>query len=1057
LRTDPAHKAAASQRWPDAKTRAAETQAAEKASVHADTPAITHFDSLGRPFLTVAHNRFKRTDTPAAGPPTEQFYETRVGLDIEGNQREVIDAKGRVVMRYDYDMLGNHIHQASMEAGERWTLNDVSGQPVRGWDSRGHNFRTEYDELRRPVRRFVRGADADDSDPRTLHHDVLFERTEYGEGQANDTKQNLRARVFRQYDGAGVVTNKPYDFKGNLLGSGRRLSKDYKGIIDWAAAVQLGKTYSSSTAYDALNRPVKLTAPEKSVIRPTYNEASLLECIDVNLHGTTSGTSFITDIDYDAKGQRTLIDYGNGVRTTYAYDPLTFRLVHLLTRRKAASYPKDCPQPSPAAWPGCHVQNLHYTYDPAGNITHIRDDAQQKIYFRNRRVEPSNKYTYDALYRLIEATGREHLGQNSASAPRRPSPASYNDGGRAGRPHPGDGKAMGMYVQRFVYDEVGNFLKMTHRGSDPGSPGWNRTYSYKEPSQIQSGKRSNRLTSTTVNGKVESYSKGGNGYDPHGNMLSMPQLAVMRWDFQDQLLVTQRQRVNQQDVEGNDRQAERTYYVYDAAGQRVRKVTELATGQLKDERIYLGGFEIYRRHGMKKLTRETLHIMDGERRIALVETRTAGSEPGVPKQLIRYQLGNHLDSTNLELDHEAGVITYEEYYPYGSTSYQAVRSQTQTPKRYRYTGKERDEESGLYYHGARYYAPWLGRWTSCDPAGLVDGPALYAYAVNNPPRLVDRQGTQAGEGFDWYKWHEQASPEERIKAKALGERQRETLSSNDMNQQAKVLAATQDLVQVPGVTLSSYYSSYHRSIDESPLPWVFETGWMIGEFFTGEKVSARPIDRKTHLMMISLRVAGHWGELSMPGDLAGLAGSHWRRMQLEGLNFRLAMEAHEVAVASHMNVMQGVPASEVPGLQSAIESMASRNWRLSPVQFKYSGNRGLDLHFEGVAENLGERAIVEAKPPGTLGQLDVPSTTELIGGLRQSGEGYIGMSLATYIERGGQNVLEAGYLMQQLRLGNVKSYTSLGGQLYEMKFFGNVDFRRQRSAAKLLDPVKPGY
>src|SRR6266702_967554 len=75
-----------------------------------------------------------------------------------------------------------------------------------------------------------------------------------------------------------------------------------------------------------------------------------------------------------------------------------------------------CAPPPPAGWPGCQVQNLHYTYDPVGNITHIRDDAQQTIYFRNKRVEPSADYTYDAVYRLIEATGREHLGQNGGGA-----------------------------------------------------------------------------------------------------------------------------------------------------------------------------------------------------------------------------------------------------------------------------------------------------------------------------------------------------------------------------------------------------------------------------------------------------------------------------------------------------------------------------------------------------------------------------------------------------------------------------------------------------------------
>jgi RHS repeat-associated protein len=74
------------------------------------------------------------------------------------------------------------------------------------------------------------------------------------------------------------------------------------------------------------------------------------------------------------------------------------------------------------------------------------------------------------------------------------------------------------------------------------------------------------------------------------------------------------------------------------------------------------------------------------------------------------------------------VVSYEEYHPYGTTSYQAGQTAAEVSlKRYRYTGKERDEETGLYYHGARYSAAWLGRWTAADPAGMVDGPNLYAY------------------------------------------------------------------------------------------------------------------------------------------------------------------------------------------------------------------------------------------------------------------------------------------------------------------------------------------
>jgi len=136
--------------------------------------------------------------------------------------------------------------------------------------------------------------------------------------------------------------------------------------------------------------------------------------------------------------------------------------------------------------------------------------------------------------------------------------------------------------------------------------------------------------------------------------------------------------------------------------------------------------------------------MDAKRRIALVETRTldtAGNDPAAP-QVIRYQLGNHLGSTCLEMDDQAQIISYEEYTPHGSASYQAMRGVTETQKRYRYTGKERDEETGLYYYGARYYAPWLGRWTATDPAGLVDGPGLYTYCKGSSVTMLDPNGRQ---------------------------------------------------------------------------------------------------------------------------------------------------------------------------------------------------------------------------------------------------------------------------------------------------------------------------
>jgi len=698
-----------------------ERKAADAAALHAGTPAVVHLDTLGRTFLTVADNA------------TAGKFETRVELDIEGNQRSVTDARHRQIMVQDFDMLGTVIHSSSVDAGERWLLNNAAGHPMCRWDNRSHTIRTSYDELQRPSHLFVSAG----TDP-----EVLVECSVYGEAHPNADALNLRGKLFQHYDGAGAVTNESYDFKGNLLQGTRQLAVEYKQQVDWAPLATLTdaqaittppsslletETFTTRTEYDALNRPTRLTTPDNSKIAPTYNEANLLERVDVNLRGASQSTSFVAGVSYNAKGHRNQIDYGNGATTTYEYDEKTFRLARLRTVRAS-----DAAQ----------LQDLSYTYDPVGNITSIRDHAQQTVYFNNQVVTASAEYEYDAIYRLINATGREHLGQTGAAlnAPQQP---NDDDGFRTNLLHPGDGQAMGNYAESYQYDEVGNILKMIHAAL---SGGWTRNYQYDASS--------NRLllTSNPSGSLTDAYD-----HDAHGNMIKMPHLPLMEWDFKDQLHATSRQVVT-------NGTPETTWYVYDSSGQRVRKVTDnsAVTGQnptRKAERIYLGVFEIYREYEPKggvTLERETLHVMDDKQRIALVETKTvdvSGFAGALPETLTRYQFSNHLGSASLELDDKAKLISYEEYFPYGSTSYQAVRSQTETAKRYRYIGKERDEETGLAYHGARYYAPWLGRWSSADPAGLVDGPCLYEYGRNNPIMFSDSSGLQSGSGTDPVKFN----------------------------------------------------------------------------------------------------------------------------------------------------------------------------------------------------------------------------------------------------------------------------------------------------------------
>jgi RHS repeat-associated protein len=674
-----------------------ERRAAWLAAGHAQTPAVAHLDPLGRVFLTVA-------DAGAAGP-----VETRTELDIEGNPRSVTDARGVVVLRQEVGPGGRVLHTASPDAGQRWTLPDVTGAPARSWDGRGHACRYTYDQLRRPAGRWVR--------PPGATSERLVVLAVYGESHPAAADRNLRGRPYLTFDPAGMVVAVRHDFKGNLLAGRRHLARGHDTTPDWsplaglslpevestaAPLLEPGPPFATATDFDALRRPVLSVLPDSTVVLPRYNEAGLLESVSARLRDDPQETPFVVGLSYDAKGQREGIDYGNGARTVYTYHPLTYRLAHLETLRGPPSHPE-------------RLQDLSYVYDPVGNIVEIRDAAQQTAFFAGQVVTPTTRYTYDPLYRLVSATGREHASLGPQPDHREPDLPPL--------PHPNDAQALRSYTQTYTYDPVGNLLALAHQG---GGTGWTRHYDYATDS--------NRLLAHSLPTDPAGVLSAAFSYDPHGNLTSMPHLATIDWDDADRMRMV--------DLGGGGT----AYYHYDAAGQRVRKVIE-RLGGLIEERIYLGGYEVHRRrqNGTVSFERQTVHLMDDARRIALVETTTVdGGAPASPPQVrIRYQLDNHLGACSLELDHEAAVISYEEYHPYGTTSLWLAGPGTEvSDRRYRYTGQEKDEETGLYYHGARYYAPWLARWTAADPIGIADGTNGYAYVRNNPVVMTDPSGAQ---------------------------------------------------------------------------------------------------------------------------------------------------------------------------------------------------------------------------------------------------------------------------------------------------------------------------
>ncbi|WP_430908145.1 RHS repeat-associated core domain-containing protein [Maribacter sp. 2-571] len=497
---------------------------------------------------------------------------------------------------------------------------------------------------------------------------------------------------------------------------------DTYNIPHWEADSDMEpEVFTEKKSYDAKNRPIQehtgRLGGTLSVVDYTYNQAGLLREVRGNI-AQKGPLVYVRDIQYDEKGQRKAIFYGNGSVTRYGYDETSFRLVRIRTVNTSET-----------------LQDLNYTYDSVGNLTSIENLAQDTIFFNNQMTVPGQTFVYDALYRLITAKGREHMGQAGVHAS---IPDSRIDHLRTALPHPGNGTALQKYRQHYTYDATGNLLNIRHLGGLGSlTHRWTKTLGYNNNDGdrqrlgvAQTVKKNNQLLDYTQGADVQRYT-----HDPHGNMEGLqpntPQQFGLTWNCFDRL-------THVSIIQGT------AHYWYTITGTRNRK-TITDGNRITKERVYFGNLEVYREFdpdGSVRLERESFHIAGNAGRVALVDTKTiaAGSDTTADRS-VRYQYADHLGSSALELDASGALISYEEYYPYGTTSYQAVdQSVKAAAKRYRYTGMERDEESGMNYHTARYYLPWLGRWSKPDPIGTNGGINLYEYCDSNPINKIDPGG-----------------------------------------------------------------------------------------------------------------------------------------------------------------------------------------------------------------------------------------------------------------------------------------------------------------------------
>ena len=357
---------------------------------------------------------------------------------------------------------------------------------------------------------------------------------------------------------------------------------------------------------------------------------------------------------------------------------------------------------------------------------HVHDDGISPSFFDNQQQQPDWDHTYDPLYRLVTATGRE-----SAIDDQDPVPSWVTSGSGFGPTPPPSGTAARNYVQQIAYDPVGNLSSVQHFVPGQSSASWTRSYSYPAGS--------NRLSSDTVGGATS-----GHGYDSAGNMSSMPHLpgtggtAGLQWNWANQL---------EQTYSSSSAAAR---YAYGGDGQRVVKRFGSLSGSVltpSKVTVYLpGGFEITGSFsgGALQVEWQSLAVMDDRTCVARFEVKAVdGGAATGESAVLRYQVGNHLGSACLETSEAGQVLTREEYYAYGGTAYAFAASGAAgfSVKRYRYAGKECDSENGLYYFGARYFAAWLGRWTAGDPV-FAAGRSAYEYCSGNPVSRVDPDGAK---------------------------------------------------------------------------------------------------------------------------------------------------------------------------------------------------------------------------------------------------------------------------------------------------------------------------
>lgn len=691
-------------------------------SVHSHTPSVVAVDSRGLTLRDIAYHR--HPGTPGLTDSRITRYDHNYGgfTVLEADPR--LHGAGLTNFTYVRSLGGKALRVHSADTGIVLSLEDAAGRPAVAIShiqqtetgrldlSQAVNSTWQYEDCALPGRPVSVTQQVGAALPQ------VSERFVYAGNADAEKAMNLAGKVFMRYDGAGLECTDAFSLAGPASSVTRWLVKegdDPNTVSNWFG--------NSVQAWSQLLTDVGYTT--KRAIDPTGGTLATtdacgnVQCVEYDVAGLVTRSSLVwqdlapqvilEEVEYGATGQKQRERHGNGVVVHYDYEQDTERLSRIRTVRPAGH-----------AAGARTLQDLRYTYDRVGNVVSVSNEAQETRYWRNQKVQPLNTYTYDSLYQLVNASGREMAtGRQPAARGRMPTAMALPDT-----------STYTLYSRSYSYDTAGNMTQIRH--SSPANDNNHTT-------AITISDTSNRgAVSTLAADPSDVEALFGTG----GQQLQLRPAQALTWTPSGELA-----RVTPATTKQDSRDHESYLYGHDR--QRVTKTSLIShtDGTHRRRVVYLPGLE-QRSSAIDEQVTEHLQVITME-----VAGRTSvrglywasGLPEGLSNHVLRYTYDNLIGSSGLEVDGGGMVIGDEEYYPYGGTALWTARSQTEARyKSVRYSGKERDA-TGLYYYGHRYYQPWAGRWLSADPVGTVDGLNLYRMVKNNPVTLRDNDGRVATE------------------------------------------------------------------------------------------------------------------------------------------------------------------------------------------------------------------------------------------------------------------------------------------------------------------------